>query len=91
MEEGVVIHHPIGITGLVLSVASAVILLPKPGKPIYTADGIQILGHWSNNPASVEQRRQWRRRHYIDKWLNRSSVILLFFGFLLQAIDYLVT
>jgi hypothetical protein len=86
-----VIHHPIGISGLILSVASAVILLPKPGKPIYTKDGIQILGHWSNTPKDDQQRAEWKRKHRIDKYLNRGAVILLFFGFLLQAIDYLIT
>jgi hypothetical protein len=86
-----VIHHPIGISGLILSATSAVMLLPKPGKERYTKDGtVQILGHWSNRAASEEQRLQWRRKYLIDKYVHHGAVTLLFFGFLLQAIDYLI-
>jgi hypothetical protein len=44
-----------------------------------------------NRATSEEQRLQWRRKYLIDKYVNLAAVILLFFGFLLQAIDYLVT
>lgn len=84
------IHHPIGITGLVLSVASA-LLLPKSGAARYTKDGIQILSWCSVRPKDDAQRRLWQRQHYIDKRLRRSAVYSLYFGFFLQAVDLLIS
>jgi hypothetical protein len=85
-EEDTVIHHPIGIAGLIVNMIAVLLLLRfPPSVSQYTADGRPIIG-WAGVATDGG-----KRRHLIRKHGYEFAIALLFLGFFLQLLDLITT
>jgi hypothetical protein len=80
------IHHPVGVVGLIVNMLAVLLLLRYPPTVTqFTPDGRPVIG-WAGAATDAG-----KRRHRIGKHGYKFAIALLFLGFFLQLLDLIST